>query len=145
MEVNVTATSEPTVFNVTVASGGGSGTPGPPGESAYQVAVDNGFTGTEQEWLDSLVGPQGIQGEPGEQGPQGIQGEQGPTGEDGVQGVPGEDGAQGIQGPPGEEGPQGPAGQDVEKFYGTQEAYDLLPASKLTNGVEHFIEADPQP
>jgi hypothetical protein len=27
---------------------------GPLGLSAYQVALDNGFTGTEQEWLDSL-------------------------------------------------------------------------------------------
>lgn len=26
-----------------------------PGKSAYQVAVDNGFVGTEQEWLDSLA------------------------------------------------------------------------------------------
>lgn len=24
------------------------------GKSAYQVAVDNGFEGTEQEWLESL-------------------------------------------------------------------------------------------
>lgn len=27
---------------------------GPIGLSAYQVAVDNGFTGTEQDWLNSL-------------------------------------------------------------------------------------------
>lgn len=27
---------------------------GPPGLSAYEVAVKNGFKGTEQEWLDSL-------------------------------------------------------------------------------------------
>lgn len=33
--------------------------PGPEGLSAYDVAVEEGFTGTEQEWLDSLVGPQG--------------------------------------------------------------------------------------
>lgn len=32
----------------------GQGTPGAPGKSAYEVAVDNGFIGTEQEWLDSL-------------------------------------------------------------------------------------------
>jgi hypothetical protein len=31
-------------------------TSGPRGLSAYEVAVDNGFTGSEQEWLDSLVG-----------------------------------------------------------------------------------------
>lgn len=27
---------------------------GSEGKSAYQVAIDNGFTGAEQEWLDSL-------------------------------------------------------------------------------------------
>lgn len=27
---------------------------GEPGKSAYQVAVDNGFEGTEQEWLETL-------------------------------------------------------------------------------------------
>lgn len=30
------------------------GTPGQDGKSAYQIAVDNGFSGTEQEWLESL-------------------------------------------------------------------------------------------
>ncbi len=34
------------------------------GYSAYEVAVQNGFVGTEQEWLDSLVGPEGPQGQP---------------------------------------------------------------------------------
>lgn len=32
---------------------------GPEGPSAYDVAVADGFTGTEAEWLDSLVGPAG--------------------------------------------------------------------------------------
>ena len=27
---------------------------GDPGESAYQIAVDNGFVGTEEQWLESL-------------------------------------------------------------------------------------------
>ena len=31
-----------------------SGTPGPAGKSAYQIAVDNGFQGTESEWLKEL-------------------------------------------------------------------------------------------
>jgi hypothetical protein len=34
--------------------------PGPRGKSAYEVAVDNGFVGTEQEWLDSLVGQSSV-------------------------------------------------------------------------------------
>ena len=32
------------------------GEQGPAGDSAYQVAVNNGFSGTEQEWLDSIGG-----------------------------------------------------------------------------------------
>ena len=50
---------------------GAQGEPGPAGEagiSAYQVAVNNGFVGSEQQWLDSLVGPQGPAGEPGSGG-----------------------------------------------------------------------------
>lgn len=32
---------------------------GPPGKSAYQVALANGFVGTEAEWLASLQGEAG--------------------------------------------------------------------------------------
>lgn len=32
------------------------------GDSAYQVALNNGFVGDEDDWLASLVGPQGEQG-----------------------------------------------------------------------------------
>ena len=30
--------------------------------SAYAIAVENGFEGTEEEWLESLIGPMGYQG-----------------------------------------------------------------------------------
>lgn len=42
---------------------------GPAGESAYELAVSNGYTGTEPEWLASLTGPAGPQGDPGPPGP----------------------------------------------------------------------------
>lgn len=38
------------------------GNDGNDGKSAYQVAVDNGFIGTEQEWLESLKGADGSNG-----------------------------------------------------------------------------------
>ena len=41
---------------------------GKEGASAYEVAVAQGFRGSEAEWLASLIGPQG---EPGPEGPQG--------------------------------------------------------------------------
>lgn len=76
------------------------GTPvaGADGLSAYEIAVDNGFAGSETEWLASLVGPAGAPGVDGTIGPQGIQGEQGETGSEGPQGIQGE---QGVQGPAG--------------------------------------------
>ena len=37
---------------------GGSGS-GTAGKSAYEIAVDNGFVGTETEWLESLKGEDG--------------------------------------------------------------------------------------
>lgn len=103
---------------------GADGAPGPAGPtgadglSAYEVAVAGGFTGTEAEWLASLVGPQGPKGDQGDQGPAGLQGETGPAGLQGPQGLQGEPGATGPAGPAGPQGPQGiqgetgPAGAD---------------------------------
>lgn len=44
---------------------------GDPGKSAYEIAVEQGFVGTEEEWLESLKGQDGAQGPQGPQGPQG--------------------------------------------------------------------------
>ena len=92
--------------------------PGPKGDdgkSAYEIAVEKGFIGTEEEWLSSLVGPQGEQGPQGPVGPQGEQGPQGPKGETGPQGVQGEIGPQGPKGDKGDTGEQGPQGIQGEK------------------------------
>lgn len=106
-----------------------SGAQGIQGLSAYQVAVQHGFEGTEAEWLISLkgekgeTGPKGDKGDTGEKGATGERGPQGLQGERGLQGVQGEQGEQGepgIQGPvgpkgekgdQGEQGPQGPKGE----------------------------------
>ena len=61
-------------------SGGGAGSAG---KSAYEIAVDNGFEGTEVEWLASLKGEQGPQGGTGPQGVQGPPGADGTDGQDG--------------------------------------------------------------
>lgn len=97
---------------------GPTGATGGDGPSAYTVAVDNGFVGTEQEWLDTLVGPQGPQGPTGPQGPPGPQGATGATGATGAAGANGAPGATGATGPAGAdgvdgaEGPAGPPGAD---------------------------------
>lgn len=35
---------------------------GEDGKSAYQIALDNGFIGTEEEWLETLKGKDGSSG-----------------------------------------------------------------------------------
>lgn len=100
------------------------------GKSAFEIAVEHGYVGTEEEWLRSLHGKDGVDGTPGkdgEQGPpgkngrDGIDGEQGPPGADGKDGrdgvdgkngLPGKDGEPGPPGKDGETGPQGPPGRD---------------------------------
>ena len=78
-----------------------SGAQGIQGLSAYQVAVQHGFEGTEAEWLISLKGEKG---ETGPKGDKGDTGEKGATGERGPQGLQGERGLQGVQGPKGDTG-----------------------------------------
>ena len=110
----------------------------PRGKSAYEIAKENGFNGTEAEWLASL------KGEPGAAGASGKDGENGKTpyvgdngnwyigaddtgkpsrgakGDKGEKGEKGDTGAQGIQGEKGDtgaQGPQGAAGADGKTPY----------------------------
>lgn len=59
---------------------GPAGADGEDGASAYQVAVSEGFVGTEEAWLTSLEGPQGPAGPAGDAGPTGPQGPAGVNG-----------------------------------------------------------------
>lgn len=83
---------------------------GEPGKSAYEIAVEEGFSGTVSEWLASLKGPSGEKGEDGQDGTTphiggngnwylgerdtGVQaqGPKGNPGADGKDGAPGKDG-----------------------------------------------------
>ena len=42
------------IRRISITNRGEDGVQGPQGKSAYQVAVDNGFTGTEAQWLASI-------------------------------------------------------------------------------------------
>ena len=117
----------------------GNGVAGPRGEkgySAYELAVKNGYTGTEEEWLKSLQGPQGGKGDTGAVGPAGNNGADGKAGADGADGKDGADGLsayeiavqrgfngnedawlQSLQGPQGEKGPAGADGKDGLSAY----------------------------
>ena len=94
---------------------------GKDGKSAYAIWLDNGYTGTEIDFLNWLQGPQG---DPGPKGPQGDPGPKGPQGE------------RGPQGPQGIQGPKGDKGDDAVINVISQANYDAL-ADK--SGV-YFIE-----
>jgi hypothetical protein len=119
--VGIAIDSIVTSYTVEVDSSAGIslGKAGSDGDSAYDVAVNNGFVGTEQEWLDSLVGADGAIGDSaydvwiaegnvgntsdyinaitGESGRDGADGDQGIQG---IQGVQGDAGADGIDATP---------------------------------------------
>lgn len=60
-------------------SGGGSAGQGKDGASAYEIALKNGFVGSEVEWLESLHGKDGTDGQPGKDGANGKDGADGKT------------------------------------------------------------------
>lgn len=107
------------------------GPAGKDGESAYQIAVRYGYTGSEQEWIESLkaVAGEGISGESAYQiavrygytGTEeewlvslvGRRGETGPKGDQGDRGLTGPVGPKGDKGETGPTGPQGPKGDSA--------------------------------
>lgn len=100
----------------------------PRGKSAYEIAKENGFNGTETEWLASLKGEPGAAGASGKDGTDGktpyvgdngnwfvgsddtgkpSRGAKGDKGDTGAQGIQGEQGIQGVQGAKGDKGDPG--------------------------------------
>ena len=74
------------------------------GKSAYEIAVEHGFVGTETEWLESLKGVDGKDG---------VNGKDGCDGRNGVDGLPGKDGKSGADGLPGRDGIDGTDGKSA--------------------------------
>ena len=68
------------------------------GKSAFEIAVEHGFVGTETEWLESLRGTDGKDGLPGKDGADGLPGRDGTNGKNGVDGKNGTDGIRGSDG-----------------------------------------------
>lgn len=115
---------------------GPKGDNGADGKSAYEIWLDKGHTGTEEDFLDAIKGPTGPQGPKGDTGAamtfdeltveqkaelKGETGPQGPIGPTGPQGPKGNDGnvafdsltpeqIEQIRGPQGIQGPIGPKG-----------------------------------
>lgn len=90
------------------------------GKSAYDIAILNGFVGTEAEWLDSLNGKSAYQialdyGFVGtiEEWILSIKGSKGDKGDKGDTGAKGDQGIKGVKGDTGEQGPQGTNGRGI--------------------------------
>lgn len=117
---------------------------GKDGESAYQIALDNGFVGSQTDWLESLKGERGDSGTDGLNGKDGLNGfspiivpdadnsdsvykldvttadgtfkTENLKGEQGIQGIRGEQGEAGATGQQGVQGIQGEKGADGYPF-----------------------------
>lgn len=72
---NITITGSGSTLKINAT--GGAGEKGDPGDSAYEIAVKHGYTGTEDEWLASLKGAKGDSGEKGDPGEKGDKGDPG--------------------------------------------------------------------
>ena len=70
---------------------------GADGKSAYQIWLDLGNTGTEQDFIESLAGQPGQDGQDGQDGAPGEKGEPGEPGQNGQDGVDGVDGKSAYQ------------------------------------------------
>lgn len=137
------------------------------GLSAYEIAKQEGFTGTVDEWLASLKGAKGDkgdtftlsdltpeelatikgprgetgytgpQGPQGNPGPKGDKGDIGPKGDQGIQGPKGEQGVQGTQGIQGPQGPRGIQGKDGKSFTLTH-TYSTI--DKMNADADNILE-----
>lgn len=106
--------------------GGSTGPAGANGKSAYELAVKNGFSGTEAQWLASLRGADGAAGPQGEKGDPGVDGAAGPKGE------------QGEKGDTGAAGAAGKSAYDYAKdggYTGTEEAFAQKLAQELPTSL----------
>ena len=108
-DTTVRATTVPVTLNIRASGFEGDDPPVPPtadlytqllkrieeasqggtGKSAYEIAVEHGFTGTEEQWLLSLHGSDGRDGVDGQPGIDGKDGRDGANGKDGVDGKDG--------------------------------------------------------
>lgn len=135
------------------------------GDSAYQIAVDEGFVGNESAWLASLNGADGTDGEDGKQGAsafeafKSIPGNENKTeadfilaitGEDGVDGTDGKSAYQVWQGLPGNAGKTeaefivaitGPKGLDGTNGTNGKDAYQVAVDQGFIGSKDQWLES----
>lgn len=111
------------------------------GQSAYALAVQLGYTGSEAAWIASLKGAKGDKGDKGDTGAQGPRGATGAAGPQGPQGPTGATGARGETGASG----VASSGSDWIRFSdGTQICWGSIGSKsfEVTGNVRYEIGRD---
>lgn len=130
---------------------------GDAGESAYEVAVQEGFEGSQTEWLESLHGKDGQDGVDGQDGSDGIDGRNGVDGKSAYQialddgyvgtemqwlaslkGIDGKDGVNGKDGINGVDGKNGTNGKDGTNA--TPTLFEVIESKVVTAGTKVAIK-----
>lgn len=105
---------------------------GKDGKSAYKIAIEHGFVGTETEWLESLKGVDGKDG---------VNGKDGCDGRNGVDGLPGKDGKDGADGVPGHNGADGKNGVDGINGSDGKSAYIIAVEHGFTGTETEWLQS----
>ena len=105
---------------------------GKDGKSAFEIAIEHGFVGTEAEWLKSLKGVDGKDG---------VNGKDGCDGRNGVDGLPGKDGKDGADGIPGHNGFDGKNGVDGINGSDGKSAYIIAVEHGFTGTEDDWLQS----
>ena len=133
---------------------GSDGIDGADGKSAYELAVENGYTGTVEEWLASLVGEVGAAGQNGADGTNGKDGINGKSAyelavENGYTGtldqwlasLVGQKGATGASGSNGKDGKDGADGKDGVNGQNGKSAYELACENGFEGSLVQWLDS----
>ena len=130
---------------------------GTDGKSSYELAVEHGYEGTEEQWLASLAGAKGEKGEKGASGSSGSSGSKGDKGNKGDSGLSayalavqqGYSGTldewlaslKGADGAPGAAGPRGADGTNGIDGSNGLSAYELAVSRGFTGTLDEWLES----
>ena len=118
---------------------GADGKDGVDGKSAYQIWIDLGNEGSEEDFITSLKGDDGKDGEPGPAGKDGVDGKDGQNGADGKDGEPGPAGKDGVDGKDGQNGVDGKDGENGVDGYTPIKGTDYFTEEDKNEIVEAVI------
>lgn len=114
------------------------------GDSAYKIALDNGFKGSQEEWLKSLKGEPGEPGKQGEPGKNGVDITEGGSAYEiaqahGFEGTR-EEWLESLKGEPGKQGEKGEPGEDGFGVDGAS-AYEIALENGFVGNIQDFLDS----